>query len=198
MAPSSRDRISVDLRGLKAALIERARAQGASPSDFVRTALADVLSEPPPSPSMHAALKSDFSSSDGRVRLSLRLSGRDKRAIVFAADRAGLSIGNYVAGLAVGIPAPSNGTEPADSLAALVASNACMATLSRDLRHLTSLLRQGSIRAAQEYREMLDGAAADVARHLAFGSAVLADLRPLHLIARRTGDSHGATRTQAP
>ena len=52
MAPSSRDRISVDLRGLKAALIERARAQGASPSDFVRTALADVLSEPPPATSM--------------------------------------------------------------------------------------------------------------------------------------------------
>jgi hypothetical protein len=127
----------------------------------------------------------------------MRLSGRDKRTIVFAADRAGLSVGTYVAGLAVGIPAPSNGTRPADNLAALVASNACMAALGRDLRHLRSLLRQGSIRAAQEYREALDGAG-DVARHLTLASAVLADLEPLHLIARRTGDSHGATRTQAP
>ena len=197
MAPSSRDRISVDLRGLKAALIERARAQGASPSDFVRTALADVLSEPPPATSMRAAPRADFSSSDGRVRLSLRLSGRDKRAIVFAADRAGLSIGNYVAGLAVGIPAPSNGTEPADSLAALVASNACMATLSRDLRHLTSLLRQGSIRAAQEYRETLDSVAGDVCRHLAFASAVLADLRPLRVPTRAEADRDAPTRRGA-
>ncbi len=32
MAPSSRDRISVDLRALKAAFFEQARARGVSPS----------------------------------------------------------------------------------------------------------------------------------------------------------------------
>jgi len=32
--------ISVDLRGLKAALLERSRAQGQTPSDFVRALLA--------------------------------------------------------------------------------------------------------------------------------------------------------------
>ena len=37
MAPSSRDRISVDLHGLKAALFERAQALGVSPSGLVRT-----------------------------------------------------------------------------------------------------------------------------------------------------------------
>jgi uncharacterized protein (DUF1778 family) len=181
MAPSSRDRISVDLRGLKAALIERARAHGASPSDFVRAVLACALNEPLPSTSMHATPQTDFSSSDGRVRLSLRLSRQDKRAIVFAADRAGLSIGAYVAGLAAGIPAVSNGTVLADNLCALVASNAAMAALSRNLHHLTSLLGQGSIRAAQEYREALDSVAGDVRRHLVFASAVLADLRPVRV-----------------
>jgi hypothetical protein len=193
MAPSSRDRISVDLRGLKAALIERARAQGASPSDFVRTALADVLSEPPPSLSIRAALKSDFSSSDGRVRLSLRLSGRDKRAIVFAADRAGLSVGAYIAGLAARIPVMTNGTVFADNLAALVASNAAMTALSRNLRHLTSLLGQGSIRAAREYRETLDSVAGDVRRHLVFASAVLVDLRPLRVATRTNADRDAPT-----
>ncbi len=36
MAPSSRDRITVDLHGLKAALFERALALGVSPSGLVR------------------------------------------------------------------------------------------------------------------------------------------------------------------
>jgi hypothetical protein len=196
MAPSSRDRISVDLRGLKAALIERARVHGASPSDFIRTALADALSEPPPSPSMRARPQSDFSSSDGRVRLSLRLSRQDKQAIVFAADRAGLSIGAYVAGLAAGIPAVSNGTVLADNLCALVASNAAMAALSRNLHHLTSLLGLGSIRAAQEYRDVLDSTAGEVRRHLAFASAVLADLRPLRVAAHLRSQGHRPAGTE--
>ena len=197
MARSSRDRISVDLRGLKAALIERARAQGASPSNFVRTALADVLSEPPPATSMRAAPRADFSPSDGRVRLSLRLSRQDRHAIVFAADRAGVSIGAYVAGLVAGIPAVANGTVVADSLAALVASNAVMAVLSRNLQHLTSLLGQSSIRAAQEYRETLDSVAGDVCRHLAFASAVLADLRPLRVPTRANAGRDAPTFREA-
>ena len=43
MAPSSRDRISVDLHGLKAVLFERAQALGVSPSGLVRTILASAL-----------------------------------------------------------------------------------------------------------------------------------------------------------
>jgi hypothetical protein len=196
VAFSSRDRISVDLRGLKAALIERARVHGASPSDFVRFVLADALKQPQSS-FMRPTPQSGFSSSDGRVRLSLRLSSQDKRAIVFAADRAGLSIGAYVADLAAGIPAVANGTVLADSLAALVASNATMAALSRNLHHLTSLLGHGSIRAAQEYRETLDGVAGEVRRHLAFASAVLADLRPLRVPIKANADRDAPTRREA-
>ena len=43
MAPSSSDRISVDLHGLKAALIARAKTLGVSPSGLVRTTLAEAL-----------------------------------------------------------------------------------------------------------------------------------------------------------
>jgi hypothetical protein len=197
MAPSSRDRISVDLRGLKVALIERARAHGASPSDFVRDVLAHALNESLQSPSTRVMGPSDFSSSDGPVRMSLRLSRQEKGAIVLAADRAGLSMGAYVAGVAAGIPAVANGTVLADSMAALVASNAAMAALSRNLHHLTSLLGQGSIRAAQEYRETLDSVAGDVRRHLVSASAVLADLRPLHFPTRAKADRGAPTRREA-
>jgi hypothetical protein len=43
MRPSSRDRISVDLHGLKVALLDRAQALGVSPSGLVRTTLAEAL-----------------------------------------------------------------------------------------------------------------------------------------------------------
>ena len=42
MEPSSRDRISVDLHGLKAPLMERAQAVGLSPSHLVRQVLAEA------------------------------------------------------------------------------------------------------------------------------------------------------------
>mgnify|MGYP006200970465 CR=1 FL=1 len=48
MEPSSRDRISVDLHGLKAPLMERAQAVGLSPSHLVRQVLADALGRPAP------------------------------------------------------------------------------------------------------------------------------------------------------
>ena len=48
MAPSSRDRISVDLHGLKAALFERAQSLGVSPSGLVRTTLAEALGRSDP------------------------------------------------------------------------------------------------------------------------------------------------------
>ena len=55
MPASSRDRISVDLRGLKAPLFERARARGVSPSGLVRDALIDALGRTGPSSPDHVA-----------------------------------------------------------------------------------------------------------------------------------------------
>lgn len=176
MAPSSRDRISVDLRGLKAALFERARARGVSPSDLVRDALADAVG--PAEPPIGGAATGAAAPTEGRVRVSLRLSKDEALSITTAARAAGLSTGAYVAGLAAGIPVLKSGAHRSDHLAALVASSAELSTLSRNLHHLTSLLSRGSVRAAQEYREMLDTVAQDVREHLALVSAVLADLRP--------------------
>jgi len=65
-----------------------------------------------------------------------------------------------------------------EHLAALVASSAELSTLSRNIQHLTSLLRLGEVCAAREYREMLDTLTEDVLRHLVLASKVLAQLRP--------------------
>jgi len=177
MTPSSRDRISVDLRGLKAPLFERARARGVSPSGLVRAALIDALGLTDPSGLDHVAADSPLPMED-RVRLSLRMSREEASATLAAARQAGLNPGAFVAGLVAGVPALLGGARRDAHIAALIGSSAELSTLGRDIHHLTSLLRQGNVRAAQEYRERLDTLAGDVRSHLSLAAGVLADLRP--------------------
>ena len=177
MAPSSRDRISVDLHGLKATLFERAQALGVSPSGLVRTTLAEALGRSDPTDIDHS-MQSLKSGSGDRVRLGLRMSRAQARATLEGARRAGLNPGDYVGGLVVGVPVLSGAGNRPDHLAALIASSAELSTLSRNLHHLTKLLRHGEFRLAQEYRPMLDTLGADVRSHLALVAGALADLRP--------------------
>lgn len=182
MTPSSRDRISVDLHGLRALLFDQARARGVTPSALVRGALADALgqAEAPDVDRVEASV--DLSAAD-RVRLSLRMSRADAGATLAAARRAGLAPGAFVAGLVADVPALFAGTGHADHIAVLIASSGALSTLSRDIRHLTRLLREGNVRAALEYRDMLGMLDGDVRRHLMLASGVLADLQPRRSVA---------------
>jgi hypothetical protein len=177
MLSTSRDRISVDLRGLKAALIERADRCGCSPSDVVRAALERELGLADPGAPAAQAPVARPDDAD-RVRVSLRLARHDAAALAQAASNAGLPLGTFVVNLVAGVPLVGQGGKRADHLAALVASSAELSTLIRNLHHLTSLLRQGSLRAAQEYADMLDHIEVDVRRHLLLASNVLVDMRP--------------------
>jgi hypothetical protein len=177
MTPSSRDRISVDLQGLKAALMARAQTLGVRPSALIRSVLADALGGPAQvvidGPPQRCAPRSG-----GHTRLCLRM-GRDEAAATrAAARRAGMSAGDYVAGLVAGVPAIEAGGRPADHVAALIASCAELSTLSRNIHHLTTLLRQSEFGPARAYREMLDTLAGEVRSHLMLAAGVLADLRP--------------------
>ena len=177
MTPSSRDRISVDLQGLRAVLFEQARARGVSPSMLVRDALVELLGHNEPSGLDHAAAPTALSAKD-RVRLTLRMSRADGVATLAAARRAGLAPGAFVAGLVADVPAAFAGASRADHMAVIIASSGEPSTLGRDIRHLTRLLREGNVRAALEYRGMLGTLDGDIRRHLTLASGVLADLRP--------------------
>ena len=177
MAPSSRDRLSVDLHGLKAALFERARLVGTSPSGWVRATLAEALGSPaeqvggarPPRLDAHGA---------SRVRLTLRMSRDDAAAVLAAARLAGQPPGELVADLLAGQPAPMPAGERAEIVGALIASCAELSTFSRNLSHLVSLLRQGAFRPAEEYRPMLATLGADVREHLDHFTRAMVDLQP--------------------
>jgi hypothetical protein len=179
METSSRDRISVDLHGLKAMLVERSRALALSPSELVRKVLVKELGELAGVESQHA--RSHLVRPLGnRTRLCLRMLVDDAAATLEAARRAGMSPGNYVAGLVAGVPAILSGSGQTDHVVALTASNAELSTLSRNIYHLTHLLRQAELGPALYYRDMLDTLSGDLRRHLALASGLLADLRPRH------------------
>ena len=182
MTPSSRDRISVDLHGMRAVLFEQARARGVSPSALVRDALVNALGRAEATDVDRVQAGVD-SSADDRVRLSLRMGRADASATLAAARRAGLAAGAFVAGLVADVPVLSAGTGRADHIAVLIASCGALSTLSRDIRHLTRLLREGNVRAALEYRDMLGTLDGDVRRHLMLASRVSANLQPRRSVA---------------
>lgn len=178
MAPSSRDRISVDLHGLRAALVERAQARRASVSVLVREAVERELGHGDGSKECGGATGT-AASAGSTVKLSIRLTSDEAERFDAAARRAGLSRGAFLAGLLADVPALSGGAgSRLDCLAALTASSAELSTLIRNINHLTALLRKGEVRPAQEYRRMLDTLGDDVRQHLKLAARVLAELRP--------------------
>ena len=189
MSTSSRDRLSVDLRGLKAQLFDHAQALGVTPSDLVRTTLSEAFSY---MERLHVDRSAPRLSVDNgaRVRLSVRMSREHARATVEAARRAGLGPGDYVGGLVVNVPVLSGGGSRLDLVSALTASCAELSTLSRNIHRLTALLRQANVEPARAYREMLDRLASDVRSHLDLSARALADLQPR---SRREGSALRST-----
>ena len=178
MNTSSHDFVTVELRGLKAALVARARTQRVSVSALVRAAVARDLGlaavvEPP-----QLAASAGSASKVAWVKLSIRMTSEEAERLAAGARAAGLSRGAYLAGLVADVPVLTNGASRSDHLATLVVSSAELSTLSRNIHHLTTLLHQGDFGPARVYREMLDTLAGDIRNHLVQASGLLAGLRP--------------------
>jgi hypothetical protein len=75
-----------------------------------------------------------------------------------------------------GAPPVTASTDRAAGFAALSASSAELALLSRGINHLTQLLSKSSLDAARQYRERLATLDADVRTHLDLAAATLAEL----------------------
>ena len=177
MESHSRERISIDLQGLKGLLLDRSQALGMSPSTLVRTALVQAL-EIPAKPEPEVSELPQQKQVSANARLCLRMPREDIQTTLAAAKQAGLSPGRYVAELVARAPWLLSGTSKAEQLAALTGSNAHLADLSRNIHALTCLLTQSNVPKALVYRDMLDTLDGDVRRHLAQAAALLADLRP--------------------
>lgn len=198
MEPSSRDRISVDLHGLKAPLMERAQAVGLSPSHLVRQVLADALGRPAPliAEACRTPVQTDPAT---RTRLCLRMRSEDAAATLQAAQRACMGTGDYVAALVAGVPVILDGRGHAQTLLALTASTDELAHFGHRLYQLNALLRRDDVEPIRPYVGMLETLARDVRRHLDHVSCALAVLQPrrpsVSLPARQ---AHAGTRRSRP
>ena len=177
MNTNSHDFVTVDMRGSKAALVARAQAERVSVSVLVRDAVARELGLAKAAAD-HQAVSDGATSSAASVKLSIRMTPEEAEQLAAGARSAGLSRGAYLSGLIANVPVLTSGANRTDHIATLVASSAELSTLSRNIHHLTSLLREGNVRPALEYRAMLDTLAGDVRGHLTLAAGVLADLRP--------------------
>ncbi|HSI51890.1 MAG TPA: hypothetical protein VLA61_26785 [Ideonella sp.] len=178
MNTTSYDLVTVDMRGLKAALVARAQADRLSVSVLVRRAVAREIGLPVECDARQMQVASQAASNATSVKLSIRMTADEARQLAAGARVAGLSRGAYLAGLIAEVPVLSAGAGRAEHIGTLMASNAELSTLSRNIHRLTVLLRQANVEPARPYREMLDTLAADVRRHLALAARVLADLQP--------------------
>jgi len=175
---TSRDReyFTVDLRGLRPALRARAARDGVTESAVLRSALTAALGDsgvPSRSPGVASAASPRTAP---HVKLSVRVSAPVARRLDLNGRAAGLSRGAYLTRLIDGAPPVIPRAERAAGFAALNASASEVALLSRDINHLTHLLRMGSVRAAREYQGRMESLDGDVRKHLALSAAVIAEL----------------------
>jgi len=180
----AREYFTVDLRGLRPALAARAAERRMTESDVLRSALAVALDA---DPSIAITQDTDFGRCDlpapqtsptPQVKLSVRLT-RPARA-------AGLSRGAYLTRLIDGAPPVTASADRAAAAAALSQSSAELAILSRDINHLTQLLRRGAMDAALQYRGRLDHLDIDVRSHLDKVATVLAEFASVRIGGRRS------------
>jgi hypothetical protein len=190
METSTHDFVTVDMRGLKAALVAHAKARRATVSVVVRDAVAAALGRlssegAPPQLEADAAR-------DGAVwvKLSVRVRCDEAHRIDAGAKAAGLSRSAYLVGLVDGVPVLKEGGLRRELIAALVSSCAELSTLNRNLHRLAALLIVGQVRQAQSHRAMLDTLAGDVGRHLEVAATGLAKLG---IVGRSSGRKSGAS-----
>jgi len=171
MAGTSRDRVTIDLRGIGDAVRGAAACRGMGVAQLVRRAIVMSLDL---RVTAEAAPRSDRQTpGQAMAKLTLRLPQPHADALVLNAGALGLSYGEYVARLVDGSRLPQPLAERQADRAALHESNDRMATLSTDLVALLTLLRQSKVEQATRYRDRLESADAEIRRHLDRASALI-------------------------
>ena len=171
MAGPSRDRVTLDLRGIGDAVRAAAASRGMGVAQLVRRAI--VMSLDLRATTAVAAGSDGQAPPQAMAKLTLRLPQAHADALILNAMTLGLSYGEYVARLVDGSRLPQPLAERQADRAALLKSNDRMATLSTDLVALITLLRQSKVEQARPYRDRLESADAEIRRHLDRASALI-------------------------
>lgn len=169
MASASRDRVTIDLRGIGPSVRAAASARRMRVAAYARLALAEashqpVAPRPPASPIERA---------DAVMKVTLRLDPLDAELLLLGAAHVGLSYGAFVARLLRGTPLPAPLAERVKDRDALIVSSDHLATLSADLASLIRALKRFESDGAVRFGAAAQSLMADVRRHLELASRVV-------------------------
>lgn len=176
MGRGSRDRVTIDLRGMRDKLQALAAARAMTPAALVRKALAALLDGAPCS----GDITGRDTATDGGgqvVKVTLRLSVAQVVLLASRARAADVSQGMYVAGLIDGTPAQPRAPDHTQAIAALMASTDRLAALSADLNAFMRLAGRTPGSELEPYRASIWSLTADVREHLASAAALVTTLR---------------------
>ena len=172
MSADSRDRVTVDLRGLAPAVKAHASARNMTLAAFARAAMVEALKQAEADP-FHLSQGGGL---DDRqpVKLTLSLPLRQASWLVEHARAAGLSYGTYLASVIDGTPAPGGLGE---AVRALMASTNQLAALSADLNDYVRLLRRLNFAEAEKYRQRVVSMFDEIREHVRLNAALAAEVR---------------------
>ena len=170
MADTSRDRVTIDLRGIGPSVRAAASARRLRVAAYARLALAEAsngqgASPMPASPIERAGVV---------MKVTLRLDPSDAELLLIGAAHVGLSYGAFVARLLRGLPPPAPLVERVKDRDALIVSSDHLATLSADLASLIRMLKRFDGEGAVRYGAAAESLMVGVRQHLELASRVLA------------------------
>lgn len=171
MVVPSRDRVTIDLRGIGEAVRKAAAERGTTVAALARQALVhEIGPQPVPGPAPASTERAPF---EPVVKVTLRLRHTDAEALILAAGGLGLSYGEYVAKLVHGTPLPAPSAERRADRAALLASTDQIAALTTDLHEFIRVLVKLDLRGMEPYRERIRSLDADLRRHIDLASKLI-------------------------
>jgi len=171
MVVDSRDRVTIDLRGLGPAVKAAAAARNLTLAAFARAAILEAIGHTDD----QSLSLGPVGPADGQpVKLTLTLPLRQASWLVEHARASGVSYGTYLASLIDGAPYPGS---LAEAVGALMASTDQMAAYSTDFQNFLGLIRDGRSAEAERYREAVIWLFDKVRKHVKLTSALAAEVR---------------------
>lgn len=192
VAIASRERATIDLRGLGPALKAHALGRNLKVSDVVRLAVAAVLETSVAESSSHAIGDAE-ATPDGTVKLTIRLRTGVAARLTAQARVAGLSRGAYVTTLLDKAPAP-----PLALARILGTSTEQLAVVASDLNELIRTMRRDDTLPAGLLEDRVRPLVGEVRQHVGLASRLMSELRPARMLAtqprgHRAGDQDART-----
>ena len=181
MARDPRERVTIDLRGLGAAVQLRAAAERTTVAALARRAIAVMLDASAPQAELFSAVAAAAPRvpPDGLpVKVTMRMSATHAVILATRAHSADVSQGAYVAGLLDNAPPPPQPPDHHEAVGALLTSTDQLAVLSADLNAFMRLLGRGNPAALEPYRASFMSLSKDVHCHLADASRLMSELKP--------------------